>query len=1521
MKKVITSVLLIILLALKVTYADVHPTDGTLPTYRLILKNDTQITSKIYRFEIWISSVSSTVPLDLRQWQAGIAYNTAMLNGGTITGALDYTGSILLAFNDMYPNGFNTATSGVLKISAKLGAVTSHIPISSTGVESKLVTVTITNSVDFAQVKPNLTWNFSNSTYPSKVFAWLSASIPNAQVTIPNNSPGTVIQSWHTTDQLNNPFFNKVPTVYSVSGTGSYCSTGTGGTVTLNNSETGVAYELFKNNTTTGMINIGTGSAVTWTNNTFGTYKVQARRTGTNLINQMADSAVLSEIIGIPGAAGTITGNTTICQGNPGESYSVPVITNAETYTWEYSGTGVTINGNTNTTQLNFSSSATSGNLTVKGQNACGFGTVSLPLAIVLSNLPDAAGVITGVSTVSPGQTAVAYTVPVINGATSYTWSYSGIGATIIGNTNAVTIDFGANATPGFLTVKGTNACGNGTVSADFAINVNSVPGAAGNIIGSSSICPGQNNVMFHVPEILGADTYLWEYSGTGVTIDSTLGDTAYINFSMAATSGNLTVKGHNSFGYGAVSPNFAITMNSFPVAAGVISGSDTVCKNTNNITYTVPVIQYATNYIWTLPTGATGTSTTNTISVNFGSTAVNGNIIVKGTNICGDGTASSKPIVINTVPVNAGTITGASPVCAGTNNLTYTVPAISGATSYIWTLPSGVTGTSTTNSINVNVSTTSSGGQITVKGSNACGNGTASAMSLTVNPLPSAAGTITGLATVCQGQSGVSYTVPSITNATSYVWEKPNGATGTSTTTTIIIGYSNTASSGNITVKGSNTCGTGTASTLAVTVNPLPDTAKIVTGLSTVCKGITGVVYKVVPVANATSYEWTLPTGITGTSTVDSIVVDITSTAVSGNIVVKGVNSCGYGVSKSYAVTVNDIPPQPTTISGNSTVCQGQTSVTYSITALTGATSYIWTIPTGFTGTSTTNSITVNVANNASSGNITVKGTNSCGDGLPGSLAVTVNSIPDTAGTITGTLTVCQGQSNVTYTVPTINNATSYLWTPPAGANGSSTTNSITLNFQSYAVSGNLKVKGQNACGFGQESIIAITVNQLPSTAGTISGSAVVCKGTNGVVYKIPAISNANSYVWTYPTGFTVSGSSTLDSIVLNVGSTAVSGSITVKGSNSCGTGTASTKTVTVNSIPNTPGAITGLDTVCSGSQNISYSISSVSGATSYIWTLPTGATGSSTTNNILVNFGTSATSGNIVVKASNLCGTSDSSYKHITISTLPGAAGTITGNANVCQGATAVTYSIPAIAGVTSYVWTLPTGFSGTSSTNTISVNIGNNAVSGNISVYGTNSCGNGTAANLAVTVSSLPGAAGTITCTSGNCDTINIPNVTRTFTVPAITGATSYVWTYSGNNVTINGTTNTVTLTFATNATSGVLTVMGHNTCGDGPVSQGYPIYSTLGVNETDGSDLSYSIYPNPTKGIITVDINGISNKLELQITNIQGEIIRTQKIDNDKLKFKTDIDLTNYSKGIYFVKIINNNFVKVEKVVLQ
>ncbi len=81
----------------------------------------------------------------------------------------------------------------------------------------------------------------------------------------------------------------------------------------------------------------------------------------------------------------------------------------------------------------------------------------------------------------------------------------------------------------------------------------------------------------------------------------------------------------------------------------------------------------------------------------------------------------------------------------------------------------------------------------------------------------------------------------------------------------------------------------------------------------------------------------------------------------------------------------------------------------------------------------------------------------------------------------------------------------------------------------------------------------------------------------------------------------------------------------------------------------PSQPGTITGATTVCNGATN-TYSITPVSGASSYTWVLPGGWSGTSTT--ISINATASATGGNVTVTANNACGSSTAQTLAVTVS-----------------------------------------------------------------------------------------------------------------------------------------------------------------------------------------------------------------------------------------------------------------------------
>ena len=228
-------------------------------------------------------------------------------------------------------------------------------------------------------------------------------------------------------------------------------------------------------------------------------------------------------------------------------------------------------------------------------------------------------------------------------------------------------------------------------------------------------------------------------------------------------------------------------------------------------------------------------------------------------------------------------------------------------------------------------------------------------------------------------------------------------------------------------------------------------------------------------------------PTGGTGIYTyvwAPGAETDSSITGLAGGVytvTVTDENSCDSVVS----VTVNEPAPVIALISGNSSICSGDSTV---LTASGGST-YLW---------STTETGAIITVDPLSDFVYSVTATTgACSDTT--SITVIVGS--STPVIISGLTSICVGD-NVTLSASPANN---YVWSP-----GGETTQSITVNPASTTI---YSVVGSDSCGSSTDSI-TVTVNQLPTVfAGndeTVTlGSSVQLTGSGGP-----------SYNWTPSTG-----------------------------------------------------------------------------------------------------------------------------------------------------------------------------------------------------------------------------------------------------------------------------------------------------------------------------------------------------------------------------------------------------------------
>lgn len=1031
-----------------------------------------------------------------------------------------------------------------------------------------------------------------------------------------------------------------------------------------------------------------------------------------------------------PGAAGTIAGPASPCAGSTGNVYSIPAVTGATSYTWTLPA-GATITGGSGSNSITVTMGSTAGSISVTPANTCGNGTASSK-TISVGTLPSAAGTITGNSAPCAGTTGLIYSIASVSGATSYTWTVPS-GATITGGTgtNSITVTMGsANGT---ITVTPVNSCGNGT-SKSLAVTVGAVPGAAGTISGTNTPCASSTGNVYSIAAVTGATSYNWTLpSGAAITSGSGSNN---VTVTMGTANGTISVTPVNTCGNGTASSR-SLTLGTLPAAAGTITGPAQPCAGSTGNIYSIASVNGATSYNWTIPAGAaiTAGSGTNSITVTMGTTG--GNVTVTPVNACGNGTSATLGVTISGTPGIAGTISGPATPCAGSTGNVYSIAAVTGASSYNWTLPAGatLTGGSGTNSITVTFGTTS--GNVTVTPVNQCGvTGTASSKAITVKNIPGAPGAIAGPAAPCPGSTGNVYSIAAVTDADTYTWTVPAGATITAGATSNSITVTMGTTTGNVTVKAANTCGTGTAASLSVTPTSSVGTAGTISGPSAPCPASAGNVFSIAPVSGASSYNWTIPAGATITSGAGTNQVTVTMGSVAGNISVTPTGSCGTGTASSKALSLGTAPGAAGTISGPASVCASSTGNVYSIAAVTGATSYNWTVPSGATITSGAGTGSIAVTFGATGGNVTVTPVNTCGNGTSASLAVAVSNLPAAPVSISGPLTPCAGSSGNIYSVAPVSNTDSYTWTAPAGATIASGNGSNTISLSMGAASGTITVKAVNNCGVSNVASLNISPGSTPAAAGTISGPSSPCANSAGNTYSIANVQGATSYNWTVPAGATITGGSGTNSITISWGTTA--GTISVIPVNACGNGTSSSLAVALASSVANAGTISGPASPCANA-SVVYSVAAVSGASTYNWTFPAGTviTSGAGTNSVTVTMGT--TGGNISVVPSGSCGTATASNKTISIGNVPADAGTISGPASACNGSSGNTYSIAAVSGATSYTWTLPDGavISSGESTNVISVTFGTS--SGTITVKPVNGCGEGTSSSTTVTLTS--------------------------------------------------------------------------------------------------------------------------------------------------------------------------------------
>ncbi|MEI6408640.1 MAG: proprotein convertase P-domain-containing protein [Bacteroidota bacterium] len=433
-------------------------------------------------------------------------------------------------------------------------------------------------------------------------------------------------------------------------------------------------------------------------------------------------------------------------------------------------------------------------------------------------------------------------------------------------------------------------------------------------------------------------------------------------------------------------------------------------------------------------------------------------------------------------------------------------------------------------------------------------------------------------------------------------------------------------------------------------------------------------------------NYLWTASNGGTILGSPQSL---ITSIGSPGDYQLRVCRSLGGATccdSASVSISSNLTPPgNPSGINGNPTICQGQ-SQSFSVAAIPGATSYTWTVPPGVTINSGQNTTVINVTwNSPTGGDICVTANNTCGVSQPSCLTISVKNL--VVPTLpTGNTAVCAG-STQTYSIPALPAGTTYTWTvtAPATIVSGQGTNQISVKWGTMT-SGSVCISATSTCGTSAPVCLPVTISDVPAPPA-ISGNLTACSG-NPETYTITAIPGASSYNWQITGGVISSGNGT-NSVQVVWDNNVSSGTLCATAQNTCGASTQTCINITVQAPLALP-VIAGDATLCTGTTG-SYSITPISSATGYNWTVPAGGTivsGQNTTA-IAVNWA-AAPGGNVCVSAISGCGAGPQQCFPVVIHTQPlanaGADGALCGTSYTLG-------AIPSVPGATG-VWSTLSG-----------------------------------------------------------------------------------------------------------------------------------------------------------------------------------------------------------------------------------
>ncbi|WP_462317435.1 PKD domain-containing protein [Marinilabilia sp.] len=387
------------------------------------------------------------------------------------------------------------------------------------------------------------------------------------------------------------------------------------------------------------------------------------------------------------------------------------------------------------------------------------------------------------------------------------------------------------------LTIENAAGCLKGTGSGTAVVEVHPLPTAT--IFGDAEMCLGDaRDVGIELTGsgpwsvVISDGTNTWNETFTGTFNLFEVTPTSTTTYEILSVSDSYC---NNSPGVGTAT----VTVNELPEVT--ISGNAEICEGgSTNLTFelTAGTAPYEVTYEAVTSSGATE-HTVGPISTASYDLAVSPDettdyrlISLVDANGCEQSVTGEVRVTVRELAGSVTGINGNDIICQGSTQ-SYSIDPVPNASGYVWELPADagtiVSGQGTT-SIEIDYAIDApETANLSVYAYNDCGNGPNNVLQINIDQLPQSIGDIDGDLDLCQGATGVRYSVPQVSDAAVYNWTVPAGFTivdgqGSSTIEVDVDPAINTTI-GDITVTPENSCGVSTSSSsLEVEVHPLPD-------------------------------------------------------------------------------------------------------------------------------------------------------------------------------------------------------------------------------------------------------------------------------------------------------------------------------------------------------------------------------------------------------------------------------------------------------------------------------------------------------------------------------------------------------------------------------------------------------------------------------------------------------------------------------------------------------------------------